>query len=150
MPSTADEWKLLASDYENQWNFPYCLGAIDGKHIMMQYSINSGSEYYNYKHFFSIVLLALVDANYCFTFIDCGIQGRLRDGAVFRNSLLFDKMEKRQLNLPMNERVNGTNKCLPYVFVADDAFGLSSHILKPFPGLHIKGSTQRVFNYRLS
>lgn len=146
MPSTANEWKEIASEYENQWNFPHCLGAIDGKHITMQSPINSGSEFYNYKHFYSIVLLALVNANYCFTFVDCGTQGRLSDGAVFRNSLLFEKMESGQLNLPTNEKVNETNKCLPYVFVADDAFGLSPHILKPFPGIY-KGDGKCFWNY---
>ena len=33
---------------------------------------NSGSKFFNYKHSFSVVLLALVDACYKFTVVDIG------------------------------------------------------------------------------
>lgn len=150
IPTTEEGWKRIANDYGKLWNFPHCVGSIDGKHIMIQSPINSGSEFYNYKKFFSIVLMAIVDANYCFTFIDCGCQGRLSDGEVFRNTQLYEKIEMGQLNLPPDESLDGTNQSVPYLFVGDDAFGLSATILKPFSGTYPKGSMQRIFNYRLS
>ncbi|CAG4981907.1 unnamed protein product [Colias eurytheme] len=64
MPETPEQWLFVTNDYDTLWNFPNCLGAIDGKHIILQSPINSGSEFYNYKGFFSIVLLAVVDAKY--------------------------------------------------------------------------------------
>ena len=48
----------IAKQFEERWNFPNCLGAIDGKHIILQPPATSGSFYYNYKHTYSIVLLA--------------------------------------------------------------------------------------------
>ena len=68
-PTTIEAWGKIAKGFEEEWNFPHCLGAIDGKHIRMECPKNGGSAYYNYKGFYSIVLLAVCDANYCFTFV---------------------------------------------------------------------------------
>ncbi|KAG5876837.1 hypothetical protein JTB14_014166 [Gonioctena quinquepunctata] len=126
------------------------MGSLDGKHIVIQTPTNSGSEFYNYKKYFSVVLMALVDAEYCFMFADCGCQGRLSDGAVFRNTRLFKKIEQNELHCPPREPPMGRNKEVPYVFVGDDAFGLRETIMKPFSGKHDKGIKYRIFNYRLS
>lgn len=151
MPKTSQEWKQIANDFHTKWNFPHCLGALDGKHVLIQSPMNSGTEFYNYKHTFSVVLMALVDANYCFTFVDVGCQGRISDGGVFRNTILFKKLEENALMIPEDEPLpNYTHTPYPYVFVADDAFALGTHLLKPYHGLHEKGSDERIFNYRLS
>ena len=62
--------------------------------------MNSGSEYYHYKSFFSIVLFALVDADYNFLFVDVGSQGRISDSGVFKNTELYKKIESKDLALP--------------------------------------------------
>lgn len=112
--------------------------------------MNSGTEFFNYKNFFSVVLMGVVDANYCFIFVDCGCQGRLSDGAVFRNTEFFKKLEQNDLHLPPNESLRKNNKLLPYVFLGDEAFALSNRLMKPYAGIYEKGSIERIFNYRLS
>ena len=42
----------------------------------------SGSIYFNYKKFYSIVLLALTDANYKFIFTDIGREGSAGDAHI--------------------------------------------------------------------
>jgi hypothetical protein len=148
LPSTAREW--LAKEEGFTSNFPHCIGAIDGKRIILQFPAHSGSEYYNYKRTFCIVLLALVDSNYRFMFADIGDQGRISDGGVFRNSLLWHKICSNTLNLPSPSPLPGTDKNLPYVFVADGAFALNTNIMKPFPGNQDVGTPKRIFNQRLS
>ena len=60
------EWHSTADDFFMRWNFPNCIGAIDGKHIMIQCPVNSESLFYNYKSYFSIVLLVVTSADYRF------------------------------------------------------------------------------------
>lgn len=88
-PESEEEWLKISNEYENKWNFPHCLRSMDGKHVMLQAPIHSGSDFYNYKGFFSIVLFAVVDADYCFTYVAVGFQGRLSDGGVFECTTLI-------------------------------------------------------------
>ena len=63
LPSTPEEWKAVAIAFNEQWNFPNCLRAIDGKHVVMCKPHHAGSAFHNYKGSESIVLMAVVDAN---------------------------------------------------------------------------------------
>ena len=57
-PTSQEEWEKIAQDFENKWQFPNCIGAMDGKHLVMQPPPEAASKYYNYKHTHSIILLA--------------------------------------------------------------------------------------------
>lgn len=148
MPQTPDEWIAIKEGFRKK--NPHCIGAIDGKYIVLQTPIGSGSQYYNYKKTFSIVLLALVDSNYNFINADIGAPGRISDGGVFRNSLLWKKLLKDNINFPPDCTLPGKNNNVPYVFLGNGAFALSTHVMKPYPGNHDSDSLQRTFNYRLS
>lgn len=138
-----------ATDFYRRWNFPNCLGAIDGKHIAIKKPPNSGSFYYNYKKFFSIVLLAVVDANYEFIMVDVGTNGRVSDGGVLSNTKFGEAFCEGALNLPKPCTLPSTNTKLPFVFVGDDAFQLSPNLMKPYSQTGLT-EEQRIFNYRLS
>ena len=57
----------------------------------------SGSEYYNYKGFFSLVLLGLVDIEYRFLWIDCVSNSSCSDASIFNRSNLREKIEDGSL-----------------------------------------------------
>ena len=52
-----DDWKRVDEKFRIRWN---AVGAIGGKHIAIKKPKKSGSDYYKYKGFYSLVLLALV------------------------------------------------------------------------------------------
>uniref|UniRef100_A0A6P7FGA1 Protein ALP1-like n=2 Tax=Diabrotica virgifera virgifera TaxID=50390 RepID=A0A6P7FGA1_DIAVI len=150
MPGTAEEWKVVATQFNNLWNFPQCTGVMDGKHIMIQSPEHSGSDYFNYKSFFSIVLFIVANANYEVLYMNVGCQGRISDGGVYENTQFKRMLSECKLNLPNNEKLPGRAMAVPYVFLGDDAFPLSPNLMKPYPGTQEKGSQGRIFNYRLS
>ncbi|XP_018312948.1 putative nuclease HARBI1, partial [Mycetomoellerius zeteki] len=149
---TDDEgsWQGVADEFESLWNFPHCIGAIDGKHIAIQASPRSGSTYYNYKGHHSITLLAISDAKYNFTMVNIGAEGRQSDGGIFRSSEIGKRFEAQTFNIPQAKPLEPEGPALPFVLVADEAFPLSNYIMRPYPHNRYLDISKKVFNYRLS
>uniref|UniRef100_A0A671S3S7 DDE Tnp4 domain-containing protein n=1 Tax=Sinocyclocheilus anshuiensis TaxID=1608454 RepID=A0A671S3S7_9TELE len=148
---TEHVWRNTAKRFEERWNFPNCLGAIDGKHIVIQAPGNSGSLYFNYKSTFSVVLLAVVDADYHFLVMDVGSYGSNSDGDIFSNSTLGKGLREGTLNVPPPAELPGAPELgkVNHVIVADEAFLLKLYLLRPYPGRHLPRD-MKMFNYRLS
>ena len=92
---------------------------------MIEAPANSGSLNFNYKKTFSVVsLLALVDANYRFTWIDVGSFGKNSDSGIFNNSKLCKYLDENKLKLPNDAALPCTNVKIPYVIAGDEAFPL--------------------------
>lgn len=146
---TTQMWYDVAKRYSSKWNFPNCIGSIDGKHIEVKCPPNSGSLYYNYKQYFSIVLQAVADADCKLIAVDVGTAGRQSDGGTFRTSSLFQKLEAGMLNVPQDMELPDTPFKVPCVLVGDEAYPLLPYLMRPFPRRNLN-DMQLVFNYRLS
>lgn len=148
---TMEMWKLIANEFEKIWQFPHCISALDGKHIVIKKPPKSGTSFYNYKQTFSVVLMAIVDAHYKFISIDIGSMGRFSDANIFSSGALAKKLNKQTLRLPPPAALTDYDQILPYAFVADEAFPLSENIMRPYPNRSVTNNfQQKVFNYRLS
>ena len=106
-PTCPEEWKTISKEFEEVWNFPHVLGAIDGKHIRLKCPNLSGTLFHNYKGFFSIVLLAVCDADYCFTLYHIGSYGSNNDSGVLANSSMGKMLEDNRLKVPTPEKLDG-------------------------------------------
>lgn len=148
MPIPGKEmWESIALKFEQRANFPHCLGAVDGKHIRI---INPlGSMYHNYKGYASVVLMAVADSEYCFTYVDIGSYGKDCDSHIFKKCSLWSSILNSELELPKENCLTGTTSPnMPYFFVGDEAFAIHKHLLRPYGGSNLT-MKQRIYNYRL-
>ena len=67
----------------------------------------------------------------------------------FSKKVFFKKLQNNMLKIPPpQESFTGMTEPMPFVFVPNEGFGLSTHVLRPYSGkcLDVK---KRIFNYRL-
>jgi len=123
-------WLKMAKQFYQVTDFPNCVGAVDGKHIRIICPPRSGSQYFNYKKYFSIILLGVADANYCSTAIDVRSYGHEGDSNILKNLNFGRRLLQQQLDLPSDRPLPFTTEpSLPFVFVGYEAFGLNEHLM---------------------
>lgn len=147
-PPTEETFQIIANTFYEKWQFPHCLGAIDGKHIRIKCPTRSGTMFFNYKQHFSISLQAVSDANCKFICIET-MDGKQSDGGTFRNSQLFKLMEKKKLNIPDDKFLPNSNIKAPFVLIGDEAYPLLKNLMKPYARNNLNEANE-LFNTRLS
>ena len=93
--------------------------------------------------------MAVVDHEYSFVYADIGAYGSEGDANIFRSTSFGKALLENQLDIPNSRRLG--DRLLPHFFVADDAFPLHKHIMKPYQPQHNANGLTRVerqFNYR--
>ncbi|KAJ8868503.1 hypothetical protein PR048_030031 [Dryococelus australis] len=114
---TTSKWMDIAHQFKVMVNFLNCIGAVNGKHITIIKPQDSGSIFYNYKCYYSLVVMVVVDTNYDYIYVDVCAYGNDYDS----NKLLFGKICR-------------TEEELSCVFVGDEVFALHSNFLRPYCG----------------
>nr|XP_022911163.1 uncharacterized protein LOC111422175 [Onthophagus taurus] len=109
----------------------------------------SGSMYFNYKDYHSVVLMAIADSKYRFVYVNIGSFGKDCDSSIFKRTVLWNSITTNTLQLPDDKYLPGTETPkVPYFFVGDEAFGLHIRLLRAYGGAHLT-QEKRIFNYRL-
>ena len=112
-PSTVEEWKEIAKKFSDRWNFPHCVGALDGKHVVIQ-AYGQGSLFYNNKSTHSIVLMVLAGSDYEIIWCNVGNTGRVSDGGVWNRTEFCTALENdEEVALPPPEPL--ANRTLPLI-----------------------------------
>lgn len=129
VPKMPEQWMQIARDYQNWGNYPMCLGSLDGKHLRISKPKNSGSTYWNYKSYNSIVLFALTSATYDILYIDIGTEGWISDSGIWAAFSLCSHLEKGSLHIPEAGKLPNTDTTVNYHFIGDDAFPLEINMM---------------------
>lgn len=144
-----EDFRRISEEFDTIWNFPHCIGALDGKHVRIVCPKNSGSMFYNYKHYFSVVFQGVADANYKFIAVEIGGYGKQSDGGTFHASELYRQLQNKQLKIPEPSYFCHTTTKAPFVLIGDEAYPLLPFLLKPFGGKSLSFEHE-CFNKRLS
>lgn len=128
-----------------------CIGALGGRRIILEKTVNSGSQFYDYNGNFSIIMLAVVDADYKFIYVDVGASSRVSAGGVWNRCSMNRalEMEDNILNIPQIDNLPFSDKQCPFVLVGDDAFPLKAYLMRPYAEKELTDEC-RIFNYHLS
>ena len=149
-PTSEEEFKDAMANMDAEWQFPYAFAAIDGSHIPIKCP-NGGAEaqkqYHNFKNFYSIVLLGIVDASYRFIWASAGAPGNSHDSTIFQTSDLWSNIQSGTVIPSKGQKVDGV--VIPPMILGDSAFPLNTWLGKPY-GDAVLTNERRYYNYRHS
>ncbi|CAB3233187.1 unnamed protein product [Arctia plantaginis] len=135
---TEQRLKAIAEDFEATWNFPHCIGTIDGKHCEIKKPPKSGY----------IGAIKKEIAKRKFVAVEVGGRGKQSDGGTFIASTLYKLIEKEKKN-PLPKRLTNSDIIAPYVLVGDEAYPLKHYLMRPYPE-RVLNNERKCFNIRLS
>lgn len=111
---------------------------------------NSGSECFNYKGFFNIILLVIASSDYKFLWADVTGKGAASDAQIYSYSDLKYGLENSTImGWPRPDPLPNDTQDVPYFIVGDDVFSLRTFLMKPFSARNLTGE-DRIYNYGLS
>ncbi|XP_016122431.1 putative nuclease HARBI1 [Sinocyclocheilus grahami] len=140
--------KEMADVFENRWDVPQCVGAIDGSHIPIIAPEKYPRDYFNRKGWHSIVIQAVVDGKGLFWDLCVGHPGSVHDARVLRQSYLWKMLNDGH---PLNQsKVHISGYDVGYYLIGDSAYPLQNWLMKPFPDTGRLTPQQQRFNLRLS
>ena len=142
-----DSFKETVKGFLDRWEIPQCVGAIDGSHIPVRPPSMNHTDYYNRKGWYSILVQAVVDANYLVTDLNVGWSGSVHDAGVLSNSELYRNCINYEYLQSDALQIN--NHTIPLVLIGDCAYPLLLWLIKPFPTTSLITEEQKKFNYRI-
>uniref|UniRef100_A0ABD2WYP2 DDE Tnp4 domain-containing protein n=1 Tax=Trichogramma kaykai TaxID=54128 RepID=A0ABD2WYP2_9HYME len=144
-----EDFKRVAEELTGL-DFPHWVGLLDGKHCSIRKPMHSGSAYYNYKKFHSIVLLAITNIHKRSLIVNLGGYGSLNDAFTFNNSDICAGLEKSEVSIPPPELLPGSEALVPYYLIGDGGFPVKQYLMKPYTRVNNMMPNMEIFNLRLS
>lgn len=142
LPRNAEEMIRLQRHME----FPYAFAAIDGCHLrLIRCPPGPGTrkDYWCFKSFYSIIMMAMVDGRGRFLWCSAGMPGNCHDSTLLQSSGIWPRL--RTLCQVVQERVGDV--MVPAMILGDNAFPFRSYLMKRFSHAN-RTPEQRAFNKR--
>ena len=149
-PTTKEEFYENMAKFGEEWQFPYTFAAVDGSHLPIKCprgGAQAMKQYFNFKGFYSIILVALVDAEYRFIWASAGFPGNTHDSTLFQSTKLWSQILEGKIIPECAQKVEKVN--VPPLILGDGAFPLRTWIMKPH-GDAVLTAEKRYFNFRHS
>lgn len=149
-PSSEGHMREKIIDMEELWQFPCCWSAVDGCHISIKCpngGAEAAKEYHNFKNFYSIVLMGLIDAKYRFVWASAGFPGNTHDAMILQATQLWKDIMDNNLLPAISKKIEGIE--VGPLIVGDSAFPCTTWIMKPYTFSTLQPQ-EKNFNYRLS
>ena len=149
-PRTEKDFERSMEEFGEEWQFPYAFAAVDGSHLPIKCpkgGAQAMKQYFNFKGFYSIVLMALVDAKYRFIWASVGAPGNTHDSTMMQSTELWSQIVEGKIIPNLVQEVNNIE--VPPLILGDGAFPLRTWIMKPH-GDAVLPDNKRYFNFRHS
>ena len=149
-PTSRDDFKESMAKFGEEWQFPYAFAAVDGSHLSIKCpkgGAQAMKQYFNFKSFYSIVLMALVDVEYRFIWASVGAPGNTHDSTLMQSTELWDRIVAGNVIPNIVQQIENVD--IPPLILGDGAFPLRTWIMKPH-GDAVLPEDKRYFNYRHS
>ena len=87
-----------------QWQFSCAFAAVDGCHLSIKCpsgGAEAGKEYHNFKNFYLVVLMGLIDVKQRFIWSSVGFPGNSHDSTILQPTNLYNKIIANGIIPPM-------------------------------------------------
>ena len=135
---------------ETLWQFPGAFCGVDGCHIALKCPHGGNEarkEYYNFKNFYSVVMMGIVGADYKFLWASAGLPGSVNDACSFQACKIYSDINSGKKLPEIYKTIKGIQ--IPPLVLGDSAFPHHTWLQKPFTCANLT-EKQNYFNYRLS
>jgi len=136
--------------FGEEWQFANAFAAVDGSHLPIKCpngGAQSMKQYFNFKGFYSVVLMALVDAEYRFIWASVGAPGNTHDSTLLQSTQLWRQIVGGEKVPNVVQKIGDVE--VPPLILGDGAFPLRTFMMKPH-GDAVLPDDKRYFNFRHS
>jgi hypothetical protein len=149
-PSNTDQVTAKIIDMEQLWQFPCAWATVGGCHLPIVCPAGGSQarkEYHNFKDFYSIVMMAIVDAKDRFVWVSIGFPGNSHDSVILQSMQLWTDITEKNIIPSIGKKVDDV--IVNPLILGDSAFPFRIWLLKPY-GHDTISTKESNFNYCLS